>query len=85
MRKTNFGLSSNIYKSLAQLCPISNYEDMVTVLGDDARTHQVVKNWSTEFQAGRTTCRRCWLAPNCVHSRKCCVCDLIKQDRRLTT
>lgn len=31
-------------------------EDMVSVFGDEAPLHQVVKNWSREFRCGRREC-----------------------------
>lgn len=71
------------------LTPQEIHDDMVGVLGDDAPSYQVVKNWSRQFRCGRKTCEHAKGAGRpqtvCTQENVNRVCDLIKQDRRLTT
>lgn len=43
------------YLGRNSLSPKAMHEYMVEVLGDDAVSYQVVKNWSREFRCGSAT------------------------------
>lgn len=66
---------------------LQNYGDMVSVLGDDAPSYQVVKNWSLEFQCGRKTCEyaKANSRPQsvCIQENISRVCDRLSTIRRL--
>lgn len=62
---------------------------MASVLGYDAPSYQAMKNQLREFRCGRTTCKHAKGAGQpqtmCAQNSADSICDLIKQDRWLTT
>jgi len=69
------------------LSPKEIHEDMVSVLGDDAPSYQIVKNWCRDFRCGKESCHQ---APGAGPSTTACtpvnidaVHDTIMADRRV--
>jgi [histone H3]-lysine36 N-dimethyltransferase SETMAR len=70
------------------MTPTEIHQDILNVLGEDAISYQVVKNWSRQFKLGRESCEQAKGAgpPQTVITQENInlVHDLILKDRRIT-